>query len=212
MQKSVQRVADVQIPHEVPALSRIASLLILRERPQAVAFIAARLGEGTSTTAREFVRLLSQLGYKVLLVNSALPDSTERRNTTSYSIDMMSSGQQLQMMVHRADNAPYHELWLGSRSTPGLAARVAVNDEFWRDLKGIYDYLVIDSPPLEQTYDGVVLASRADGVVILVEAESTPGWAVTSLRATLEEMGAKILGVVMTKQREYLPKRLRWGG
>lgn len=188
-----------------PVLGRIASTLLMRERPQTLAFIAARAREGTSTVAREFTRLLSQLGFKVLLLNPSSPSVAQQRTASSYSIDVFASGQRSQMMVHRGDNAPYHELWLSSASNPGLAARIATNDAFWIDLRGVYDYLVIDAPAMERTFDGVVLASRADGVIILVEAESTQGAAVGGLRSALEDTGAKILGIVMTKQRGYLP-------
>jgi Mrp family chromosome partitioning ATPase len=203
MRSSVRKIADSR--REESALGRIVSMLVLRERPQAVAFIAARSGEGTTTTAREFVRLLSQHGYKVLLVKSAVPAPSGQLTPVVQSSDVLSSRKQLESVVHREEDPPYHELWLDSRSNPGLGARVAMNGEFWTGLKGIYDYVVIDSPALEQTYEGSVLAARADNVVLLVESEATPIEAVSDLRATLEQMGAKILGVLMTKHRSYLP-------
>jgi Mrp family chromosome partitioning ATPase len=201
--RPMRRLTESQ--REESALGRVVSMLLLRERPQAVAFIAARSGEGTTTTAREFVRLLSHHGYKVLLVKSAVPSPSAQSTQVVQSSDVLSSRQQLESVVHHEENPPYHELWLDSRSNPGLGGRVAMNSEFWTGLKGIYDYVVIDSPALEQTYEGSVLAARADGVVMLVESEATPASAVTDLRATLEQMGAKILGVLMTKHRGHLP-------
>jgi Mrp family chromosome partitioning ATPase len=203
MRASARSVSDRQ--REESALGRIVSMLVLRERPQAVAFIAARGGEGTTTTTREFVRLLSLHGYKVLLVKSAVPQPLGRLRPTVQSSEVLSSRQQLEAVVHREENPPYHELWLDSRSNPGLGARVAMNAEFWSGLKGIYDYVVIDSPALKQSYEGSVLAARADSVVVLVESEATPTEDVTELRSTLEQLGAKILGVLMTKHRGPVP-------
>lgn len=203
MRTSARKAVDRR--REESALGRVVSMLVLRERPQAVAFIAARSGEGTTTTAREFVRLLSQHGYKVLLVKSAVPVTSESGTALVQSSDALSSRQQLEAVVHHEEDPPYHELWLDSRTNPGLGARVAMNGEFWAGLKGIYDYVVIDSPALEQSYEGSVLAARADSVVVLVESEVTPAAAVCDLRETLEQMGAKILGVLMTKHRHYLP-------
>jgi succinoglycan biosynthesis transport protein ExoP len=203
MRSSVPKAADSQ--HEESALGRIVGMLVLRDRPQAVAFIAARSGEGTTTTAREFVRLLSQHGYKVLLVKSTVAVLSGPLTSIVQSSDVLSSSQQLKSVVRREEDPPYHELRLDNRSNPGLGARVAMNGEFWTGLKGAYDYVVIDCPALEHTYEGSVLAARADSVVILVESEVTPAAAVSDLRATLEQMGAKILGVLMTKHRNYLP-------
>jgi Mrp family chromosome partitioning ATPase len=187
-----------------PALGRIVSMLVLRERPQAVAFIAARTGEGTTTTAQEFVRLLSSSDYKVLLVRSAVTTAVDQNRSLSSAAGVLLPQKQLDSVVHHDGDTPYDELWLDSQANPGLTARVAVNGEFWDSIKGIYDYIVIDSPPLQHSYEGAVLAARADNVVILVEAEATPVAAVTDLRAALEQMGAKILGMLLTKHRGYL--------
>ena len=41
-------------------------------------------------------------------------------------------------------------------------------------LKHRYDYLIIDSPPVLVVTDAVVLSSQVEGVVLVIDAETTP--------------------------------------
>jgi len=62
-----------------------------------------------------------------------------------------------------------------------------------------FDYIVIDSPPIASFTDGAVLASMVDGVLLVVQGGKTSRQVVRRTRQILEEIGAKILGVVLNK-------------
>ena len=68
-----------------------------------------------------------------------------------------------------------------------------------------FDTIVIDAPALQTSFDGVVLASRSDATVLVVEAEAIPQAVVLNLRETLEASGARLAGVVMNRRRYYIP-------
>jgi Mrp family chromosome partitioning ATPase len=50
------------------------------------------------------------------------------------------------------------------------------------------------------------LASVADGVVLVVEAERTHVVDIIRARETLEQLGASIIGLVLNKRRRRIPK------
>ena len=62
-----------------------------------------------------------------------------------------------------------------------------------------FDYIVIDSPPIASFTDGAVLSSMVDGVLLVVQGGKTSRQVVRRTRQILEEIGAKILGVVLNK-------------
>ncbi len=154
-----------------------------RESPaRVIAFIAARPGEGTTTIARNYALTLAETtGQKIVLVDTG----THNHDTT-----------------HR----PLGKNTFTTRisTTNGLLQA----DAPWDTLLGTYHTLIIDAPSLQSTFDGIVLASRADAVVIVVEAEATPQPVITHLRDTLTAAGATIAGVVMNKRRYYIPERI----
>jgi len=69
--------------------------------------------------------------------------------------------------------------------------------ELLEQAKGQYDLVLLDSPPINAVTDAVVLATLADGVVMIIKAGVTPrGLAGQALRA-LRDVKAKLFGTVL---------------
>jgi capsular exopolysaccharide synthesis family protein len=67
------------------------------------------------------------------------------------------------------------------------------------ELKQTFDHIVIDSPPLASFTDGVLLSSICDGVVLVVHANQCSRKVVLRSQQSLEDVGAKIFGVVLNR-------------
>lgn len=65
------------------------------------------------------------------------------------------------------------------------------------ELKQRYDYIFLDSPPVNMVTDAVVLAPASDGVLFLVRANQSERGAVIHAVAQLEYAKAKVLGFVL---------------
>ncbi len=72
-------------------------------------------------------------------------------------------------------------------------------------LRARFALIVFDAPPADVAPDAFALASRSDGVVLVVEAERTRWQVADAVRARLEEQGGRILGAVLNKRRFYIP-------
>ena len=81
-------------------------------------------------------------------------------------------------------------------------------DEFWANLKHNFDLVLIDSPPLTVSPDGLALAAKVDGIILVVEAEKTKWRTARYVRERIEMVGGKILGVVFNKRRYYIPQSI----
>ncbi|MBQ5739683.1 MAG: CpsD/CapB family tyrosine-protein kinase [Oscillospiraceae bacterium] len=64
-------------------------------------------------------------------------------------------------------------------------------------LRKSYDYIILDSPPVNMVTDAVVLAPRSDGVLFLVRANHSERGAVIHAVEQLEYAKVKILGFVL---------------
>jgi Mrp family chromosome partitioning ATPase len=90
------------------------------------------------------------------------------------------------------------EASLGSNSGPGLAsARLASR---LRELRGVFDYVLVNAPAA--TADSVTgyLSSLADGVVLIVEPSFTSRQATREVKEEIEAAGGRILGVVLHRR------------
>ena len=66
------------------------------------------------------------------------------------------------------------------------------------------EFVIIDSPPLQAVTDGAILASIADGTVLVIEAGRARSGAVRSGREALAKVGARVLGVVLNRMSESM--------
>lgn len=62
------------------------------------------------------------------------------------------------------------------------------------------DFIFIDTPPLQDGSDAVVLAQSVDSAIVVAEARRTTAQAVASAAAQLDAMGVDVLGFVINKR------------
>jgi Mrp family chromosome partitioning ATPase len=62
-----------------------------------------------------------------------------------------------------------------------------------------FNFIVIDSPPVASFTDGVLISSLVDGVLLVVHGGKTSRQMVKRTRQILQEIGARIIGVVLNK-------------
>lgn len=91
----------------------------------------------------------------------------------------------------------------GSSSHPGGLINSERMTEFLKSLEDKYDYVIIDTPPVNLVSDATLLVGRINGYVIATRADFSTTNHLANAEATLAGVGANILGVVLTG---YNPK------
>lgn len=77
--------------------------------------------------------------------------------------------------------------------------------ELLADLRSLFDYLLFDGGSSQTSPDSCLVASRLDGVVLVVRSEQTGMEVVRETSDHLRKAGANLLGVVLNRQRQYVP-------
>jgi capsular exopolysaccharide synthesis family protein len=105
-----------------------------------------------------------------------------------------------------------NNLWLLSSGSLASNSSVLLNSETMRarvaELRQQFDYVLIDSPPLNSYADSVAIGQLADGVVLVLEANVTRREAAIKTTETLRVSGIRILGAVLNKRTFPIPKSL----
>ncbi|MFN0071719.1 MAG: CpsD/CapB family tyrosine-protein kinase [Chloroflexota bacterium] len=78
-------------------------------------------------------------------------------------------------------------------------------DKVWEDLKQRADVVLIDTPPIGLVSDAAQLAPRCDGVLLVLRAGHTRREASQNAKRQLEQVKARILGVVLNDARPSTP-------
>jgi Mrp family chromosome partitioning ATPase len=200
--RAARRPVSSEMPPEYRAL-REKLLVAGGGKPlKTLVFAGCEGSGGSSEVVRDFAGALASSGLNVLFVDSEGPedaldlaDAVGRRRSLSASSWGKGKLTVVRSPVARADK----ERLLGS---PEFAS--------WLDVQhGMYDYVLLDAPPLLQSADATLLGRLCDGVVIMVQAEVTPRQALLEAREQLERAGVNVVGVVLNGVRNPIPKLLR---
>lgn len=76
------------------------------------------------------------------------------------------------------------------------------------ELRKKYRYILIDSPPAISYIDANIVAGYTDGVVMVVQSNSTRSEVLDDAAEKLRNGGAEILGVILNKRIYHIPKWL----
>jgi len=109
--------------------------------------------------------------------------------------------------VVRSDN-----LWLLSCGSLSAESAGLLNSDMMRlrvaELRKEFDYVLIDSPPLNSFADGVAVGQLADGLVLVLGANSTRREAATKVTENLRAAQIRVLGAVLNKRTFPIPETL----
>ncbi|HNV85383.1 MAG TPA: polysaccharide biosynthesis tyrosine autokinase [Candidatus Omnitrophota bacterium] len=72
-------------------------------------------------------------------------------------------------------------------------------ENFIREAKEKYDRVIIDSPPVSGLADSLVIGTKVDGVVLLIDSRRISRNIVKKVKQRLMETGMKLLGVVLNR-------------
>ena len=187
--------------------TKVAADIALREkRPRVIGVVSVLPSEGKTTVSKNLASLVASLGSKSLLIDADLrnpgltraiaPNSTYglvellrgEKTITEVALRETESGLTIIPAVVNRRMTNSSDL-LSSQSMRNLLART----------RDVFDYVILDLPPLGPVIDVRAAADLVDAFVFVVEWGKTPR---TLVRSTLEienEVMERCLGVILNK-------------
>jgi len=158
--------------------------------------------EGKSTTALNLAVALAQKEGKVLLVDADLRKSTIHKvlhlDNSSGLADLILNHSHLAASVKQSKNID--NLWvLTGGSLPSNPSELLGSSRMKtlvEQMRKEYEYVILDTPPLISVSDGAILASQADGILVVVSPGKVKGEIGRRTKELLERIGTPVLGCV----------------
>lgn len=173
-------------------LARLKSLIITSPLPN----------EGKSVTISNLAVSLAQMDKKVLLVDADLRRPKQHRIFNLKNHDGLSNyltiGLELKKLI-KTTLVPSLYL-VNSGPIPPNPAELLGSDrmrELLEILKGSFDFILIDTPPVLSVTDSQVLGKMVDGLILVVQADRTPKEALRQTREIIDLLQLKSFGVVI---------------
>ncbi|MBQ3088323.1 MAG: CpsD/CapB family tyrosine-protein kinase [Clostridia bacterium] len=175
-------------------------------------------GEGKSSCAVNLAIAFSQLGSKILLIDADLRKPSVYRKLrlqnakglSSVLVDFCSFSEAVMSI-----NANFDVLLSGP--IPPNPSELLGSEQMTRLLDSVkdkYDYIIIDTPPINVVSDAVVLAAKTEGIVMVVQDKKTTHDEFKKAVSSLSFADARLLGVVLNssadKNAKYSTKSQRY--
>jgi capsular exopolysaccharide synthesis family protein len=185
---------------------RTAMLFMSKQQNMKTFLITSPItGDGKSTTALNLAVSFAQGGMKTVIVDADL----RRPRVDQYLGVEMSPGLKnfslgeatVEEIIRPSEKQPNLSVVTAGRhfSNPSEFLDSASFDEFMNHLRSNFDIVIIDSPPVLPVADAMTLATRCDGVMLVIKIRK--GVVLSSEKAveSLRQVDANLLGVIVNQ-------------
>ena len=158
-------------------------------------------GEGKSTTAGNLALCMAQGDKKVILVDCDLrrPSIHKKFKVSNLAglSDVIIGKSDLSKVMHRYNKnlvlltsgkiPPNPSEMLSSKSMENLLEKLREN----------FDYVILDTPPVQAVTDSQILSTKADGTILVVRAGKTKKESIKNAIDLLNKVNAHVIGTVL---------------
>ncbi|MBT0929386.1 tyrosine-protein kinase [Streptococcus lutetiensis] len=182
-----------------------------------ITLTSAQPGEGKSTTSVNLAISFARAGFRTLLIdadtrNSVMSGTFKSNERYQGLTSFLSGNAELSDVI--CDTSIDNLMIIPAGQVPPNPTSLIQNDNFKamvETVRGLYDYVIIDTPPLGLVIDAAILAHHSDASLLIVKAGADKRRTVTKLKEQLEQSGSVFLGVILNKYDIHLDKYGSYG-
>lgn len=193
--------------HLVTALANAEGNVVTVSSPNAA--------EGKSTTAVNTAITLSQLNKKVLLI-----DADSRRSTIHQKLKMQNELGLMDVITGASacedvikNYNPYLDIMTSgtNHNNPSELYSSQAFDDLIAKVSEQYDYVLIDTPPVNIVSDALVIAQKTTGLLFVIRADFTNGDSFRKAHNLTKALDINLLGVVINSVNAESKKYYKYG-
>lgn len=176
------------------AEKEIQSLLITSEKPSS----------GKSTISANIAVTYAQAGYKTLII-----DGDMRKPTQHYIFDLPNNSGLSNLIVNKAtytesikETKVQNLSILTAGPTPPNPSELIAStqfDEIYNELLSDYDFIVVDTPPVNTVTDAQVYAQTIQNCALVIDVEKNNKNEVKKAKDLINKAGGKLLGAILNR-------------
>lgn len=170
-----------------------------------IAITSCAPNEGKSTVSISIAYSLAEAGKKVLFIDGDLRKSVltgryrvmgETKGLTHF---LSGQGTLSEVLCKTNINGMFVIL---AGPVPPNPAELLGSKKFaalLKEARNVYDYIIIDTPPLGSVIDSAIVAKSCDATILVISANTISYKVARSVKQQLTQIGCNILGVVLNK-------------
>lgn len=169
------------------------------------------MSDGKSTVSLRLARAMANMGNKVLLMDLDLRrpsihkkvDASNKKGFTT----LLSKPNDFNLYLHK-DNTDGLDILFSGGVSPNPSEMLASKrtKNILEKYEDIYDFIIIDSPPVNVVPDTCIISKLTAGIVVVVRANETHFDDFSHAAENIAIAGTNIIGVVINGVEEYASK------
>lgn len=189
---------------------------------KSILFTSCFPNEGKSDIAFSLAREMGAAGKKVLLLDTDMRKSVYisrfQVQETVTGLSEFLSGQRDSNDLIYSTNYGNLDIIFAGKSAPNPSALLSDEtfEKLLQKLREYYDYIFIDTPPIENVIDAAVVAEKCDGAILVVEGGYVSHKIAKKAINQIKMTGCKVIGGVLnkvdTKKDKYYGKYSKYYG
>ena len=198
-----------ELPYEVEeALNRLRiNISSFGKRYKKIMVISSIPNEGKSFVTLQLWRMFAEAGIKSLFI-----DADMRNSVVIYDYDIHPSKELVGLSDYLSGKAEikdilkhtgleYGDMILNPKNVvnPSLLFEGDLMEKLLKEVEDDYEYIFLDTPPLDIVSDGEKIAKMCDGTLLVIGANSTSRNVAKNTIKQLERTGCPLLGVTLNR-------------
>lgn len=170
-----------------------------------IMFTSCFPNEGKSDVTFQLCQEIGNMGKRVLLIDADIRKSAYvslyRIKQKVNGLSQYLSGQLAkEFLIYQTNFLNVDIIFAGPMApNPSELLEEEAFRELLAEVRGYYDYIIIDTPPVGSVIDAAIIAKESDGAVLVIESERVSYKVAQKSMEQLEKTGCKILGAVLNK-------------
>lgn len=203
--KTVNLITKTPDRHEINEAFKTlrTNILFSSSDTKVIAITSSSQNEGKSFVSMEISKSLAESGKKVLLIDADMRKSVliEKHTTESDIVGLshyLSGQTEKDNIIYETQYSNFFIAFAGPYPPNPVELLGSKNfEEMIAYYRTIFDYIIIDTPPLGLVIDAAVIATQCDGVILNVAANHTTHRALHNIKSQLTRSGCRLIGAIL---------------
>ncbi|BGE81145.1 capsular polysaccharide synthesis protein [Staphylococcus petrasii] len=204
--KSSKYISTAQdlINEEIKTLRTNVTFNVTEENSTVYMITSSRQGEGKTFVSKSLSESLANARYKVLLIDADMrrPQVHKRFNVpNNYGLSNIISHQiPYEQGIYYSEESNLDIIPAGTKPPNPSELLDSPNfKDFLEDIKGEYDYVIIDTPPILPVTDALIIGRLVDQTILVANSKKTPRELVIEAKTRLDNLKISVFGVVLNQ-------------